>query len=1515
MMNRKALHSVLGSFVFALAMSAVTPADAQTAGACYVHSTSKLDALMNPVLGGDERFFRSSGGTPNVLVILDSSEKMRGWASPWPTTPGCSHAQINDLGYNPNYPSTPPAYQSSWQNYNSLNSNWFDTTKFYDIAAAGYGVKFNNAPANTSIYSSADNACGLLSGVTLLERPQCMNCLATRGYWIKGLSLTSTVGRVAGNFLNFYGPRDSGSNGVLNRLLHDLGGYRFSSISLAMSGAGQKCWRSGQGSVGFICEVFDFRSCGSTTTPSSAITGINSIEWGDSASTTQNAQQMRNPAGSSLIYAAASKVRSATPDAFTSASGIFPSCVGSTTCTSANLTETSGNLGMCADCEFAAIIYISAGAGSAPNQQLTLPTEITGLSVPCNGCNPNDLNLPKVAKWFWEHDLRLDTAFPSRNRVATYTIGFMDPATSAPDELLLKRTALVGGGKYYRATSTVGLKDAILQALDDISNRPTQFASASLASVQTSGGDLAALLPRLAPQADQPWIGDLLRFKQFNEFVENVDLNGANGKNDVFLLDSQDHIVQENSAGELVRKNAPSTKATPLWDARQKLKQDGHAARKIWTVVDSTNDGRFTSSDAMKEVTGTEFSTLAPYLGVLGTSHCPTAGIPVALGRMIEKFGFQSVSAASAALPAAIRPSLSILPTQTELNELCVKLLIQFARGQDLADENANDDRTETRESVLGDIFHSSPALVDPPVDRFLCEQGLHSQCLLTLYATAEDLGVAATPSAAYSDQTVTVGGNTCKVPILAAYDLYRHNQRKREKVVLVGANDGMLHAFQAGAVPSGGETCDAGFLSATYNYGTGAEKWAFIPPDQLPRLIDSVYGHQYMMDGDIMVRDVWVDGSGASTERDGTKQADEFHTVAITAEGRGGVHYFGVKVTFESDQITASRQPKFLWMFPQPGSDEAALFGKTLFSVSPRPPPIGPVLISSNDSSDTPTGIIASNGEAPTRYDAPSVERWVAWLSGGWSPGREKGRGVYMVDAYWGNLRTEGGVTNGRTDNLWWKFEFNPSASGEQMEPRKYLTSSIVAPVAMVDYGRNNDLKRDGFFDTGIVGDTMGQVFTLRYQKPGKLDATTGLIKNWAAARSFEMDKNGGTNIANRGPFHFLASVGIQPTTNALRVMMGSGDRYELLGDGAGRCQFDDPTACAKYGCTDVRVRYAVNKAGINVTDAQNYWQGRTLNTATVASTPNSPALGACGSSGTLGTSTAPVQASYRTFATGTCSNLTTPASPWPTSLNEVSVSCGRDAAGNFRCEKTAGNTYTKKLGDPNSTALTGLGNNRFFGFWAYGGDRVFDEDRTATQTGSVTARQFDALRLSDRTTTNTTSGDLVDVTAGTTTAGDSSRGWVYRYSALNRKTASAGSLIAGCSLWNVVYPEIPAATACPDNRQAQKLLFQANFITGGSGCAPGFGTGRFTQASASAPPPEPVSIVQASKTGKIRYSSLVGDGINFQPITVNQTNDVLQSLYEVPIPQSLHQCRHEDPTGTGTCELGDKQQLMLAP
>ena len=103
---------------------------------------------------------------------------------------------------------------------------------------------------------------------------------------------------------------------------------------------------------------------------------------------------------------------------------------------------------------------------------------------------------------------------------------------------------------------------------------------------------------------------------------------------------------------------------------------------------------------------------------------------------------------------------------------------------------------------------------------------------------------------------------------------------------------------------------------------------------------------------------------------------------------------------------------------------------------------------------------------------------------------------------------------------------------------------------------------------------------------------------------------------------------------------------------------------------------------------------------------------------------------------------------------------------------------------------------------------------------------------------------------------------------------------------------------------------LFQADYLTGLPNAAEGFrdssGTyARFQDRTALTPPPTMASSVQINKvTGRVRYSLVLLEPGAPQATQANVAgnNDVLQSVYELPISRALHNCRH-NPGGTVNC------------
>jgi len=187
---------------------------------------------------------------------------------------------------------------------------------------------------------------------------------------------------------------------------------------------------------------------------------------------------------------------------------------------------------------------------------------------------------------------------------------------------------------------------------------------------------------------------------------------------------------------------------------------------------------------------------------------------------------------------------------QTASTDTMGEQRLRYIRGESIA--NFRD-----REEPLGDIVHSSPVVVGPPD-----------------YPYPDDWGSG--PENAYS--------------------LFRINKRNRPRVVYVGANDGMLHAFDAGS-----------FNNSTFEWsdGTGEEMFAYIPNQlfsKLPALTDRNYTHAYYVDATPRTGDAFFNGAWRSVLAGGLRG--------------GGQGVFALDIT-NPDTISESNADQLpLWEF-----------------------------------------------------------------------------------------------------------------------------------------------------------------------------------------------------------------------------------------------------------------------------------------------------------------------------------------------------------------------------------------------------------------------------------------------------------------------------------------------------------------------------------------------------------------------------------------------------------------------
>lgn len=1128
--------------------------------------------------------------------------------------------------------------------------------------------------------------------------------------------------------------------------------------------------------------------------------------------------------------------------------------------------------------------------------------------------------LPRVADWLHNHSLRTDLVLNSRQFLSVYTVGFY--LLNAQAKQVLQATANMGdAGLFQNALNDTDLSNKLFNAVMQVVTKENSFSAASansLQTVQTSSAE--AFLTRFMPNQTHAWEGHLFRAGLFDEFLNGCDPTkppsaqptvscGAktvsasfNGDFDpvtgnatckgVFLIDQDcDEIAEDPTTGTFVKKGV-GTPANFPWDAGQVLSDAGKpgyrsadGSQPLATSPSQVGGRRniFTYVNGAKvEVIASNAATLKPLMNI-NASWCTT---------LLTRLGITSAD-----------------PT-TE----CARQVIHYVRGWDVLDEDgdkcagpgnpknttacpsglageernrANDGRSTPLFYKLGDVFHSSPAVVNVPVDEFRCDTGFEKQCVPTLHSPS------GFPSQTAIDSSYPglAGGTT------DAYDRYRLDNRTRARVVLAGANDGMLHAFHAGDADTSQPTDPVG--GYTFTAGTGAELWAFVPPDLLPRLAGLLDRHQYMVDGSVMVRDVWVDGNG-----DFKKQKGEYHTVAIFGERTGGTQYHALDVTDPSNPVA-------LWLFtnadgtvnegfPRPASDDATSMGQSWSDFAPRPPPIGPVRL--------------ANAGDPRGFE----ERWVVMINGGFDPAMDRGRAVYMVDAW--------------TGKTLWRFtddDFKAQqgyGSGTSMFP-------VPAGVSMVDIGDPTQASSDadGFFDTATWGDLGGNLWVARFWDPGTVDAGTGRVTNWYAARTFEQQRRTDDlqGVANRSEFFYMTANTFEPTSRTLRTFLGSGNRERMM-DQTGSCTNDNLVGCCQGGCaisTSTTDDFgSCNATGSFSCTGSTGTYARPATTSTSAC-PASPAVAACGAAPTN-------QYTSTTTTQRTCPGSATPITSTSTVTCTAAGACTTAAAGEWA----------------SSGSFAAPPRNRFYGVWAYGGvpqkmfrtaadARTFDRNRftDASFSGTCTGPAGSTCTLRDTTRAQVTyalsSPQLVSTTClagapvingvATCTATSADAGWFYEYGNVcplascspappwnDEKTGSGATVVLGCTAWGGFRPYGASTSTDPCSGSLGTPVtygYVADFVTGVPGATCGYASGgnvyRATPRSTTAPPTGATVRITFSPSGSISYSTLQVDaGSPPTSMTLGTRSEIAEPVYWLEVPRTLHSCRHV--ANSGLCE-----------
>lgn len=415
---------------------------------------------------------------------------------------------------------------------------------------------------------------------------------------------------------------------------------------------------------------------------------------------------------------------------------------------------------------------------------------------------------------------------------------------------------------------------------------------------------------------------------------------------------------------------------------------------------------------------------------------------------------------------------------------------------------------------VLGDVFHSRPLLLGAP-------------------------------------RTAAYFGRPDEFP---GYDQFAAFHERRRRVLAVGANDGMLHLFDAGVFRR-----DAGPGNRRFDLGTGTEILAYVPRAQLPAMRSRSRGttaHQWGVDGSPVAADVRIDvlhdGAPTSSER-------SWRTVVAVGLRRGGSSYTVLDVTHPDPMEpryvdTESGDAVFDGFVPVTGEvvpgclaqsstglvadarcDAELTVEETSYAENAATVPYGTPLFEFTDVADDDGDGRPDLGQTwstpnlgpirvctdPSDCSGSTEIRWVMIFGGGLDPSgtltdpavAASGDWLYMVD-----LET-----------------------GKPIYKRRLSGSAPAAPAAV-------DTNGDGVLDRVYIGTTAGFLHRVDMSEPALLQPCGGRIASadhciagpdeWAPSPFFD---------TGRRPVFFRPAVIFVADLGRFAVVFGTGDRANL--------------------------------------------------------------------------------------------------------------------------------------------------------------------------------------------------------------------------------------------------------------------------------------------------------------------------------------------------------------------------------
>ena len=383
----------------------------------------------------------------------------------------------------------------------------------------------------------------------------------------------------------------------------------------------------------------------------------------------------------------------------------------------------------------------------------------------------------------------------------------------------------------------------------------------------------------------------------------------------------------------------------------------------------------------------------------------------------------------------------------------------------------------EPRDWRLGDIFHSAPVVV-------------------------------AKPRAAMGDST---------------YAKFAENYATRRRIIYFGANDGFLHAVDAG-------DWDAAATPPTYTRGSGSELFGVMPWEARRNIknlpIDDPTARHYYVDGSPQVADVWIHPTPTTTVK--AASGAEWRTYLVGGLRQGGKSFFALDIT----DPNAVGFPTYAWDFPtEADPNDPAVAGSILPYLGEgwSQPVIARVRVKVGASDNGGRG----------------YERWVMIIGGGYAASGDpndpasynaaavEGRSILMVDI--------------KTGRLLAMKRFQPAAPvGDPQREMLYAMPSTPSVL---------DLDFDGYVDEILIGDLGGQVWKWVVKAVGEDRVNDGSPVGTYTQPNWPLKKFFAAPVTSVSGVDYYKSIYYPPAAayqgNDLWYAFGTGERNNIRWEG----------------------------------------------------------------------------------------------------------------------------------------------------------------------------------------------------------------------------------------------------------------------------------------------------------------------------------------------------------------------------